>query len=380
MKYLPKLARIAIASLMFFGIWNLIGMELRQAQLIMFQLGGMILLAFLLDNIWVSAFVVWSVFTFAYYKFQVGDIYISNILAGSVIYYVTKRYFNKEHIRFYLDMFLWFVFVNVVMMALQSTGLDFIFRGVVHTTGPAGTYYTQSSADVGGMMGFPACMGVVMALAIPVLASRESKWALAGSILLFWPLYVSKASSAMVAGLVGLMFALFFKVNRKVWISSVVVLLLLGVAYIGFVDAPMGTLKTRPQQWSESLRDAIVHPVIGWGPDSFRNITPWKNKVYTRDHQVLPDGRQSYAVWDNAHNIYVQTFYEFGVIGLVILIGYLRFCARRFSKSIKTPDVRALAGFILVLAIVSIGQFPMYLARTVCFIIPMVALYEKITE
>ena len=134
------------------------------------------------------------------------------------------------------------------------------------------------------------------------------------------------------------------------------------------------------------MKDAMIHPVTGWGLDSFANITPQKNWRYTNSighfkHFMMSDGRKFENVtniewWDNPHNLLISLMFEFGFAAIVILVGYHRFIVLRFQGAIKSPNAIGLAGFILVFLGVSMGHFPAFLARIVPAIIGAYALYE----
>jgi O-antigen ligase len=122
--------------------------------------------------------------------------------------------------------------------------------------------------------------------------------------------------------------------------------------------------------WKMALMDAKCHPIKGFGMDSFRKITSSKN------FQYMMGGDRSPSLWDNPHNLYISLGYEFGFLVFIILGGYIRQLIISFKKSSKNSNVIALAGFIMVFFVISIGSFPAFLCRTMVFIIPCFALYE----
>jgi O-antigen ligase len=255
------------------------------------------------------------------------------------------------------------------------TGYDFMFKVILRTKdGIQGFIDIQ---DPAGLMGFKACMGVITALVMPVLLSRWNLRSKVGTGLLFIPLYLSKASICMLGGIVGVLFVLWFKMSsKKIWLAIVLTLCVLGGLFVKFIDMPMAMMPTRLFQWQMTLRDCIVHPVTGWGLDSFARETAWKPFVYAMNPGLNSTGGMHVDHWDNCHNLYVQTMYEWGLVGLLILVGYVRGCFLRFSKAIKDPNTVAMGAFLVVLLIVNIAQFPMFLSRTACFIIPIMALFE----
>jgi len=140
-------------------------------------------------------------------------------------------------------------------------------------------------------------------------------------------------------------------------------------------------MTTRKGVWKKAMSDALIHPVKSWGLDSFRNQTKMKKHIYVMNVTKNKEGQIIHAdIWDNPHNLYVSLLFEWGIISLFILGGLLRYYAIRFNRCVKSPNVVGLAGFLIVLLIVSIGQFPLFLARLACFIVPAAALFEITTE
>src|SRR3990167_1068349 len=169
-------------------------------------------------------------------------------------------------------------------------------------------------------MGHQSIVGYLYASAIPILATRESKIAWLGAFLMFIPLVIIKTSLCFLAGIIGLVFVLYFKISRKIWIGLVVVGLIFGVVYLKKAD-PLGT--ERFVQWHQALADYMKHPITGWGLDSYRNVTPMKDFKYMQTSRKI-GGNTLIAYWDNPHNLIVSLLYEFGAFGLILFILYMR--------------------------------------------------------
>ena len=353
------------------------GFKLRIAQETMWRLMIMGTFGIILGNIWLTLFFGWTIFLFSLFKFGIGGNYLTNIFMGCVAYYLIKISFKKEHINFYINAVLWLIVLNIFQMALQLCRFDFIFEMAQYTK--LGFMGTIDNCDPAGFMGYKAGMGCLMAFGIPLLATRPHKWAIPISLTLFLPLYLSQSSMAVAAGVIGLLFVLWYKMKRLHWAGAVAILLLLGTLYVVKVDMPMGMMPNRIHQWKLVLKDAKKHPITGWGLDSFRNITDTKKHIYAMNYsERVVDGqkRQHFDYWDNPHNLYVSLAFEWGIIAFILLIGYLRQCGLWFIRAIKEPNTLALAGFLLVFFLLSFAQFPIFLARLACFIVPIFALWE----
>lgn len=377
---IEKIIRFSVVGVMFLALFVIQGIsDDREANLIVFMLAMISLFSLIIGNIWVTLFILLTVFLFSFFKFQ-GGIYLSNIFFGSVLYYITKISFKREHTGLFIEGFLWFVLANLVYMVIQVSGLDFIFSKI-HVID--GFEMLEPNLKPTGFMGHLSITAALLAMSIPVLASRGSKWSWAGALLLFFPLYLCKTSLCFVMGLAGLLFILYFKIPKRIWTALIVVMLLCGLFYIQKVDKPGFERLT---QWKRVMKDYMIHPITGWGLDSFRNFTPQKDFVYQStltDYSVGIDsnGRifknvKFITYWDNPHNLIISLLSEWGFFGLFFFICYNIQNIKLFIKAIKYPDVIGLAGFLFVFLGVSMGHFPIFLARLAVCIIPAAALFE----
>lgn len=380
--FVLKVMRCFIVVLSFLCLTYAWGMEPRESQQFFYLLGGMLLFGLLLDNIWISLFLWWSVFLYAFFKFSIGHSYIINIFLGCVLYYITKVSFKKKDVDFFINAVLWLAVINIFYMAIQTRHLDWMFKARIDTLDGFLGYQAHNISS--GFMGFRASMGMVMAFCVPLLVSRTRKFSVFCGLLLLWPVWISESSICVLGAVVGLLFVLWYKlmplmkkVQRWAVFGLISVLLMGGAFFYAFkVDATPTSVELRLVAWSGILEDTIIHPVTGWGLDSFRKVTEKKKHIYAMNPTKTPKGNIHLELLDNPHNLYISLMYEWGILGLILLGGYLRQCGLWFQKAIKEPNTIALAGFGVVLLIVSIAQFPMFLARMCVIIIPMAGLYE----
>ena len=368
---ITKLIRIFTAGICFSSIIPILGMGIREAQQFIWMLGITAIFALIMRNIWVTLFLGWTVFLYSFFKFQSGLIYLTNIFYSCLFYYLIKLAFRKEHIDFYIKIVLWFVFANIILVALQIIGFDFIYT--IQNL-QLGKYVLSESILPTGFMGAIAFMGCLMSLAMPLLASRRSKWAIVGAFGLFLPLYLSKAMLCFLGAIIGLLFVLFFRFKRAVWIGLIIVLLIGAIFYVKYEFFEIARFK----MWKKVLQYCVIHPITGWGLDSFRNFTPFKDFNFMNSFRTDGQNQEiiTMNIWDNPHNLYVSLFFEFGIVGLFLLGGYLRQLCIWFRKAIKDPNVIGLAGFVLVFFINSFGHFIIFLPRFAVFVIPAFALFE----
>lgn len=354
--------RLFIGTLAFLCVTTAIGLHMRAGHQLFYSLFVIVLFALLVRNVWLTLFIWLSCLLFAISKFQYGQIYITNIFYGSVLYYITKLAFEKRHIDFFIKMVLWVVFVNLCYGILQALNFDFIYllsEELKFTNIPV----TPSPNGFMGNSGIAACL---YCLAIPFMAtrSRNSIWL---SFIMLIPICILRSSISLFAAFVIILFLLWFKINRRAWISIFILFILAGITYLMYFDLP-GV--ERFVLWKEMLRDANCHPILGWGMDTFRKFTALKPYIFV----------EATSKWDNPHNLYISLFYEFGFLSLFILGGYLRQRCIAFKGALKDMNTLALTGFALGFFVISLASFPIFLARTACIIIPALALWEVSTN
>lgn len=369
-----KIVRLFIAGLICLSITSIQGMNTREIQQALFTIACMGLFAICVKNVWLTLFMWWTCFLFIYFRFQ-GTTYFFNIFFGCLLYFLTKVSYRKEHVGHFIKIFIIFVCCNMAYMILQYFDLDFYYYlNIVKATGEHVTL--DSFRLMTGFMGNQANMSILAALAIPLVATRRPKWAILASLGLFIPIYTGHTSLALVGGLIGLLFVLFFRINRYAWTLIIVIGTLLASLYIVKVDMPEGMMPTRLKMWKVVMRDAVKHPIAGYGLDSFRGFTQEKKQLYCEQVRKTDVGWYA-AVWDNPHNLLITLAFEFGFLVYILLAGYLRDYLMAFRRSVKDANTIATTGFLLVFFIVSMAHFPICLAAMAVFIIPVFALAEK---
>ena len=352
-----KILRLFVSAFMFLCVTTIIGLNMRAGHQLLFALGVIILFALLVKNIWLTLFMWLSCLLFTIYKFEFGQVYITNIFYGAILFYITKIAFEKQHIDWFIKIFLWLVVANLGYSILQVLNFDFIYRFSENLYIPFLSFAKIPSPN--GFMGNSGITGCLYAFAVPLIA-RKSIW-LAVAMLI--PIFILRAFAALTGGFVALLFVMWFRVDRKIWIASLMGVLVASGAYLAYFDMPG---LERVHLWKMALSDAKCHPIKGFGMDSFRKITSSKNFDYQQ-------GEVNPSLWDNPHNLLVSLFFEFGFLVFLILGGYIRHLILLFNRSLNTI---ALAGFIVCFFVVSMGSFLAFLCRTMVIIIPMFALYE----
>ena len=383
----PKNAVIAfITGLIFLALSSMYGWQFRECQQIFFVCGIMAITALWMRNLWITGFILWSIVLYIYHRFTLGQIYLTNIFFGSVLYFFSLGCLKKDVISKYLNVFLWFVVLNLGYTVFQTLGYDPIFQ--MMQWGPEGMMGFMESNDPVGFMSFRSAMGMLMAIAIPVVMTRGWKLSVPLGFALMFPVAMSSATIAVMAGAFGILFSLWhirfgkFKKWKKLIISLLAVAFLLGGAgYAVYKDDALKSFGQRASQWKLVIRDAVVHPISGWGMDSFRNLTNEKKWQYVKNMQKVDTAEKYTAdVWDNPHNLVVSLLFEWGIFGVILVAGYFVNMTARFRRSERLPNTVALYGVCMVSLILSMSHFPIFLARFMCFLVPMAAMFENSME
>ena len=384
-----KVVRCFLIGLIFLPALHIIGMDNREAHQMMIMLAVIVIFGLILKNIWITLFIAWSVALYSFFKFETGNIYITNIFIGAVLYYLVKISFKKEHINFFINGVLWFTVLNCLYMVLQAMSFDFYFLhlpiwGKVLDKLPMNT-------ELYGFMGCYWALGCLLALAIPLLASKGTLTSKIGAVMLFYPLYLCHAGLCVVMAIMGLLFVFWYQIPRILWVSMLICLFCFGGFYLSKIDRPNWGVRGRI--WKAALTDASKYPISGYGLDSFRNETKKKPYKYLERHTgsiintfhirkdenmkfTIPNENVRVEIWDNPHNLYISLFFEFSLVGLFIFCGYIRGLTLNFLRAIKSNQVVGLTAFILVFLGISFGHFPIFLARFTPILIVGFALHE----
>ncbi len=380
---------IAICPIFFYNSKVFGFQTLRIGQLQFYQLGVTVLFCVLmLENIYLSIFLLWSVALYAYYNFPpMSGAYVMNIFFGCLLYQMSYKLVNKHNLKYILNTLIAVCFLNVGWLVLQGINYELIFMD-------KGDYQTLHMC---GFFGLKAFMGMFFAMCLPFLLSRNV-W-LAPTFLI--PIYVSESSCAMIGAVAVLIWHL-YQHSRGVMKKTILcllstIILLAGSLYV-YQDSHSGMFTARTNGWKVMLRDAFKHPFIGWGLDSFRNVGKDKNFMYVKNDYTELTAKYTYhketnrfippkdfikqdvpySFWDHPHNEYISLLYEFGLVPFFILAFLIRDVLKRFNRANR--DHVALLGFFIAILVFGIGQFPMHVARIGYLVPVLLGAYYKITK
>lgn len=179
-----------------------------------------------------------------------------------------------------------------------------------------------------------------------------------GYIISFIGVCVGKTTAAPVAFILGLLFWLYFKGKRRLALSVFIILLISCIYFFSSGKANYYFNSThRFKVWNKTVEIWKKAPITGYGLGSFRT------HFWAKAPEFRTDGH-----WAQAHNDYLQTLFELGLPGLLLLLSIMWITFYRFIKTHIEPEA---VTSLFILAMISFWGFP---GRTAMMIIPIVAL------
>jgi O-antigen ligase len=190
--------------------------------------------------------------------------------------------------------------------------------------------------ELAGTFIMPWMMGSAAVLSIPFIKEHGKKW-----LVLILPAILLSKSTACAAVAI-LMFVLPLKITQKKTYVTIGALSLASlVAYVLIFDFSFET--TRFGIWKNTF--AHIHNF--W---TGSGIGSWMHKAFFRMNGETP------VHWVTAHNLYYQTLFEMGIIGLLALLAVLR---ELWVKSYG-PARNALLGLLMLSFVHPIVHYPRF--------------------
>jgi hypothetical protein len=397
-----------ITPIFYYG-GNILNPQIAFQQMVFFQVIALLFLGVCHFNKWIGAFIVWSCLQAL---FLPCDMFLKEALfvgMGAMIYHMiaSSKWEGK-----YLPLVITAVlFVNAVFCALQYFHTDI--------------YFMQNNYQSSGLFLLPVFLGMYAAIVAPYLLRwNKLAWVLALFCVLF-----SRSSFCVIGIFIGTAFYL-FHANRKHFKIFAAVGLVGALLFVFVKDAPSGEFGRRAHVWQMVFSKAMRSPLWGYGvgqyqktlfiemssgmsgvkKESYFNVTeksenekPLKDLVLKIAHESKIDTTRLESVhfnmdggifknfgevanelngrglnvynWEHCHNELLQIFYNQGLIGILIVLGYIVNMWGRYNKYSKSQT--ALFGSFIAFLCVSLVQFPLYLPCVICLVIVLLAILDS---
>lgn len=282
--------------------------------------------------------------------------YLQNVFFGILFYQLIYERVRLEELKKYSSWLYWLIFANFVLCVFQWFDKDLIFTHIHHGVVP-------SAELVVGFMRLQAALGILASFIAPVLWIVNPFLVLLVIPLLFW----AKSSAAVLAFVVSMGFLSYFRLPKRLWIALAVLVLVLGSAYVLKCDMPSGQFGERFKIWWAAMNHALTaRPFTGLGLGSFAAWQPQSTQI-TQSEKLT---------WLWAHNEYIQTIFELGITGFVMLICFLKGRFLDFSKSFKNRECQALFSSFISILIVSFFHFPFHMGKMIGLTLFLMAAYH----
>jgi hypothetical protein len=375
------------------------------------------------NNFLMSVGAMGAIFLLLWVRTRVGWPIMLNTIFGISVFFAIVRTVEKKRLILIFKVMSYMLLLAIAYKGLQLVGYDLrrqLTRNAFGVTPDC------------SFLGLKAAMGMYFAALFPILLglswithnfgflelTRKVSWQNIGRLslnigmvllalgtmgLFLVPLAVSYSTGAVAAGVVAIIFFLWFRKRVLFWFL-IVPLIVGSVFFVVKMDNPMGMQKTRINMWGKVIQDAWTEP-LGHGLDTFRNPskqmdtaynlrryykhvfddeTVRVDKTYMVKQMAVEDWRVTDAVsadvsekvkaradeglpalnfWDHPHNEYVWLFYETGFPGMIVLGFMIVLFWRRFWGSTKSIEAVALTASIVAFGVFSLTQFPLHLAR-----------------
>lgn len=351
-----------------------------------FQAASMALVALFFGNIWLTLFMWLNLALFAYHGAQVGSSQVLSVFLTGILFACSRQFFLKHSIRQFTKPLYLVAALSLIFMLAQAFGVDPINSPTSHK----GEILKHSSLYLKTGLFYTASINSIFLTIIGALLIFLNSWL---GFLLILPTLDARCSAAMLAWGFLIPFWIYWKARR--FFIPAIIIGVLGFGFITYKDFSSDklTYKSRFENWHLMLKSCLIYP-IGYGPDSFRNTHKHKNFMFRSDKDYLPiieiiqskdtsimryhssseskweerfKGKipdiNNINTWGEAHNEYLELLFQYGILGVILFVCFLREIRLRFILSDKSPEVLALFSVLCVYFLTSTTQFPFHLAR-----------------
>lgn len=389
---------------------------MRQMQMNFFQISIFLLVALFHVNRYIGIFLGWATFQFIFFPNIPNQSHMmQNIFLAAILYHFIVKYADLESLKKYLWAFYGVLLLSCFWIALQANQIDPLF-----TNANQAPHISRFISDYSGFFNLPQIMGNYVAAVMPFAFVLNPL--LAGFSII--ALGCSKSSFAVIAALMASLFFYWFRKRIVFWI----ILLIFGSAgtfWILKFDLPTGQFERRLNIWGTLLNQSFHKQFLGHGIGAYNSqyvfveaeatgktmmvqnnaellkflileagkipspkkenvlniltkIDPNQGIDLNKLNDLLKQQLFAFQVWAEAHNEFLQAFFEFGLFGVCIIFGYFLNLFRRFFylDLQKEKIALGLAASTVAIFIVSAAHFPFHIARIAGPYLVILALFE----
>lgn len=292
-------------------------------------------------NPWVIAFLIFlpiSIYNAPKYQlsfgFQnMGGLWMWQTLAWILGYYLL--YLAIGQLRVNLDKGImiarcigWVAVISSVYAILQFLGLD-----QFQTTRTYNEIGQPVAPEVTAFIGNPTYLGVFLALSLPFCCLFMRWW---WPVLVFIAILMCQSDFAIGGAIVTAGFMLCMKAKNTAWLKLYIgagflaaLLLLCFSSQLKLEKRANGRLVI----WKQTIEDWRSPPILLKVTPEMPDQEKLRNELLNKRTNVLTGrgpgsfpflfGTKHQSKWDDPHNVYLRTLYEYGILGLTGLLGML---------------------------------------------------------
>lgn len=255
--------------------------------------------------------------------------------------------------------------LQFLLVALQILGLDFLFKSI-----------TADRWDgIVGFVGSHNQLANYSASVAPILVALNPLLILISLV----PLVASKGSFALLGLFVSLTTYFSYTWSKKAILIAFFIAIILGLVWGRYDSVGERVIGQRLGIWKLTTLEAITgiakvnvsanveqvmtsNPLTGFGLGNFMTISSrsqtdvlcgqWEGnaEAYKQCSETSPR-------YEHAHNDFIEAFFEFGFIGLTLILLCISNVLANFYHSVKTPGVIKTFCSLVALAIASLGVY-----------------------
>jgi O-antigen ligase len=245
---------------------------------------------------------------------------------------------QKEEVKLIALGIFWGSFVNALYALLQTQGIDYIFTRVKG----------QDFIPV-GFSGQQTIFGPWCVVGMMAAIYLRRYWAL----LLFIPIIILCGSSFTFLSLfAGLAFWIIFGMGIQ-GAAFVLIPAIIAALFLTQLSPELLNPQGRFELWQNVITQGMKSPFFGRGIGTY--------PIYAGALQTEASAKMN-GVFMQAHSDIIQFFFECGIVGLCLLAWVFFDFLKALFRFWFIPEVALFASIVFVLAVNSLGSFPMRLA------------------
>lgn len=283
------------------------------------------------------------------------------LLAYYIFYLIVKDLRIKEsNIVFCIS---WAAIISAIYAFIQPSLLNIDQFQATRTVEQIGH---PKSPEITAMIGNPTYLGCFLALCFPFILIYKKWW---WSVLVFGAILLCQSDFAVAGAIIAGIFIVCMRSKGVVLLKVLVALtVFFGMFLYSFWDdiRPKIVDNGRFSTWGKAFSDWKSPPILMIIPP---NTTP-EYKAYLellnkRSNALTGRGPGSFPYlfsvkynnkWDDPHNVYLRCLYEYGLFGLILLIGMIGFVfVKKFAMARQDKFTLACYSSLIFICLASVG-------------------------